>query len=89
MPIPALVRVAKVLGLRQKKPEHVSRRLAKAMPELRRLQKLLIAGGEKPDARILIDFRDALNHVCTRLCHSANILRRKVLTKTQLVCCRC
>jgi hypothetical protein len=40
----------------------VSRRLAKAIPELRRLQNLLLAG-EKLDARILTDFRDALNHV--------------------------
>jgi hypothetical protein len=40
----------------------VSRRLAKAIPELRRLQNLLISG-EDLDPRILTDFRDALNHV--------------------------
>jgi hypothetical protein len=40
----------------------VSRRLAKAIPELRRLQTLLLSG-EDLDARILTDFRDALNHV--------------------------
>src|SRR5438552_12950036 len=40
----------------------VSRRLAKAIPELRRLQKLLLSG-EGLDPRILTDFRDALNHV--------------------------
>jgi hypothetical protein len=40
----------------------VSGRLAKAIPELRRLQKLLLAG-ENLDPRILTDFRDALNHV--------------------------
>jgi hypothetical protein len=40
----------------------VSRRLAKAIPELRRLQNLLLSG-EDLDARILTDFRDALNHV--------------------------
>src|SRR5437773_12476747 len=40
----------------------VSRRLAKAIPELRRLQKLLLSG-EHLDPRILTDFRDALNHV--------------------------
>jgi hypothetical protein len=40
----------------------VSRRLAKAIPELRRLQKLLLSG-ENLDPRILTDFRDALNHV--------------------------
>jgi len=40
----------------------VSRRLAKAIPELRRLQNLLLAG-ENLDPRILTDFRDALNHV--------------------------
>jgi hypothetical protein len=40
----------------------VSGRLAKAIPELRRLQKLLLAG-ENLDGRILTDFRDALNHV--------------------------
>src|SRR6201981_1738054 len=40
----------------------VSRRLAKAIPELQRLQKLLLSG-ESLDARILTDFRDALNHV--------------------------
>jgi hypothetical protein len=43
-------------------PEDVSDRLAKAIPELRRLQKLLLSG-ESLDARILTDFRDALNHV--------------------------
>jgi hypothetical protein len=43
-------------------PENVSDRLAKAIPELRRLQKLLLSG-ENWDARILTDFRDALNHV--------------------------
>jgi hypothetical protein len=43
-------------------PENVSHRLAKAIPELRRLQKLLLSG-ENWDARILTDFRDALNHV--------------------------
>ena len=40
----------------------VSRRLAKAIPELRRLQKLLLSG-ENLDPRLLTDFRDALNHV--------------------------
>jgi hypothetical protein len=40
----------------------LSRRLAKAIPELRRLQKLLLTG-ENLDPRILTDFRDALNHV--------------------------
>jgi hypothetical protein len=40
----------------------VSRRLAKAIPELQRLQKLLLSG-ESLDPRILTDFRDALNHV--------------------------
>lgn len=40
----------------------LSRRLAKAIPELRRLQKLLLSG-ENLDPRILTDFRDALNHV--------------------------
>jgi hypothetical protein len=40
----------------------VSRRLAKAIPELRRLQNLLISG-EDLDPRILTNFRDALNHV--------------------------
>jgi hypothetical protein len=40
----------------------VSRRLAKAIPELRRLQNLLVSG-EDLDPRILTDFRDALNHV--------------------------
>src|SRR5438445_10198283 len=40
----------------------VSRRLAKAIPELRRLQKLLLSG-ENLDPRLLIDFRNALNHV--------------------------
>jgi hypothetical protein len=40
----------------------VSGRLAKAIPELRRLQKLLVSG-ENLDPRILTDFRDALNHV--------------------------
>jgi hypothetical protein len=40
----------------------VSRRLGKAIPELRRLQNLLLSG-EDLDARILTDFRDALNHV--------------------------
>jgi hypothetical protein len=40
----------------------VSRRLAKGIPELRRLQKLLLSG-ESLDPRILTDFRDALNHV--------------------------
>jgi hypothetical protein len=40
----------------------VSRRLAKAIPELRRLQNLLLSG-ESLDPRILTDFRDALNHV--------------------------
>jgi hypothetical protein len=43
-------------------PENVSHRVAKAIPELRRLQKLLLSG-ENLDARILTDFRDALNHV--------------------------
>ena len=40
----------------------VSQRLAKAIPELRRLQNLLMSG-ENLDPRILTDFRDALNHV--------------------------
>ena len=40
----------------------VSRRLAKAIPELRRLQKLLLSG-ENLDPRLLTDFRDALNPV--------------------------
>jgi hypothetical protein len=40
----------------------VSQRLAKAIPELRRLQNLLFSG-ERLDSRILTDFRDALNHV--------------------------
>ena len=40
----------------------VSRRLAKAISEFRRLQKLLLSG-EGLDSRILTDFRDALNHV--------------------------
>lgn len=40
----------------------VSRRLEKAIPELRSLQKLLLSG-EELDPRILTDFRDALNHV--------------------------
>jgi hypothetical protein len=40
----------------------VSRQLTKAIPELRRLQKLLLSG-ESLDPRILTDFRDALNHV--------------------------
>src|SRR5438132_1607900 len=40
----------------------VSRRLAKAIPELRRLQKLLLSG-ENLDPRLLTDFRNALNHV--------------------------
>src|ERR1700756_3969262 len=40
----------------------VSRRLGKAIPELQRLQKLLLSG-ESLDPRILTDFRDALNHV--------------------------
>lgn len=43
-------------------PENVSHRLAKAIPELHRLQELLLSG-ESLDARILTDFRDALNHV--------------------------
>ena len=43
-------------------PENVSHRLAKAIPELRRLQNLLVSG-EDMDPRILTDFRDALNHV--------------------------
>jgi hypothetical protein len=42
--------------------EIVSRRLAKAITELRGLQKLLLSG-EGLDPRILTDFRDALNHV--------------------------
>ena len=40
----------------------VPRRLAKAITELRGLQKLLLSG-EGLDPRILTDFRDALNHV--------------------------
>jgi hypothetical protein len=40
----------------------VSRRLEKAITELRRLQKLLLSG-EGLDPRILTDFRDALNRV--------------------------
>jgi hypothetical protein len=40
----------------------VSRRLTKAIAELRSLHKLLLSG-EGLDARILNDFRDALNHV--------------------------
>jgi len=40
----------------------VSRRLAKAIPELRRLQNLLLLG-EDLDPRILTGFRDALNHI--------------------------
>ena len=40
----------------------VSRRLAKAISELRGLQKLLLAG-EDLDPHILSDFRDALNRV--------------------------
>ena len=44
------------------RPAGVSHRLAKAITELRRLQKLLLSG-EGLDPRILTDFRDALNHV--------------------------
>jgi hypothetical protein len=40
----------------------VSRRFAKAISELRRLQNLLLSR-ESLDPRILTDFRDALNHV--------------------------
>jgi len=40
----------------------MSRRLEKAISELRKLQKLLVAG-EGLDPRILADFRDALNRV--------------------------
>jgi hypothetical protein len=40
----------------------VSRRLAKAINELRALHKLLLSG-EGLEPRILTDFRDALNHV--------------------------
>jgi len=40
----------------------VSRRLEKAITELRRLQRLLLSG-EGLDPRILTDFRDALNRV--------------------------
>jgi hypothetical protein len=40
----------------------VSRRLEKAIAELRRLQKLLLCG-EGLDPRILTDFREALNRV--------------------------
>ena len=41
---------------------NVSRRLEKAITELRRLQKLLLSG-EGLDSHILTDFRDALNRV--------------------------
>jgi hypothetical protein len=44
------------------RPVGVSHRLAKAITELRGLQKLLLSG-EGLDPRILTDFRDALNHV--------------------------
>jgi hypothetical protein len=46
-------------------PTHVavSPRLAKAITELQRVQKVLIRGGEDLDPHILADFREALNRV--------------------------
>lgn len=63
----------------------VSRRLAKAIPELGRVQELLLSGKEL-NPRIFTDFRDALNHVRNTAWSAHQYIALKLPSKTQAVC---